>query len=190
MKKKTNKYDLSGDIGIGYATNTDDIFYFDLEDYDKIKDYAWHCSNKDGRKYMTCKRDNIYYIHKIIMKSSGDEYVDHKNRDTLDNRKINLRITTNQQNSMNCSLSKNNTSGVTGVYWDKTRRRWTANIKYNYKDIYIGRYKKKEDAIVARLEKEAEIFGEYSGQIHLFEKYDIETNFDVFIPEVIGDTNE
>ena len=39
--KKYNKYDLSGEYGIGWTTNTNHVFYFDLEDYEKIKDYCW-----------------------------------------------------------------------------------------------------------------------------------------------------
>ena len=40
--EKENKYDLiSCDYGIGYTTNTNEPFYFDLEDYDKIKKYHW-----------------------------------------------------------------------------------------------------------------------------------------------------
>ena len=37
--KKYNRYDLSGEYGIGWTTNTNHVFYFDLEDYEKIKDY-------------------------------------------------------------------------------------------------------------------------------------------------------
>ena len=45
QNKKYNTYDLSGEYGIGY-TEDSTIFYFDLEDYDKIKDYYWN--NNDG----------------------------------------------------------------------------------------------------------------------------------------------
>ena len=46
--KKYNKYDLSSDYGIGWTSNTNEKFYFDLEDYDKIQDYCWseHIDNK------------------------------------------------------------------------------------------------------------------------------------------------
>ena len=40
MMKKYNTFDLSGDIGIGYTTKGEE-FYFDIEDYDKIKDICW-----------------------------------------------------------------------------------------------------------------------------------------------------
>ena len=39
--KKYNTYNLSGEYGIGYTTKGEE-FYFDLEDYDKIKDYCWY----------------------------------------------------------------------------------------------------------------------------------------------------
>ena len=37
--KKYNTYDLSGEYGIGYTSKGEE-FYFDLDDYDKIKDYC------------------------------------------------------------------------------------------------------------------------------------------------------
>ena len=38
---KGNKYDLNREYGIGWTSNTNQEFYFDLEDYDKIKNYTW-----------------------------------------------------------------------------------------------------------------------------------------------------
>ena len=35
-RRKYNTYDLSGEYGIGWTSNTNKEFYFDLEDYDKI----------------------------------------------------------------------------------------------------------------------------------------------------------
>ena len=49
MRRKTNRYDLSGDVGIGWTSNTNRQFYFDLNDYELIKDYSWHeCVMPDG----------------------------------------------------------------------------------------------------------------------------------------------
>ena len=44
--KKYNIYDLSGEYGIGYTLKGEE-FYFDLEDYDKIKDYCWYRTTYD-----------------------------------------------------------------------------------------------------------------------------------------------
>ena len=47
------------------------------------------------------------------------EQVDHDNGDSLDNRWKNLRASTNAENHKNRSMSRRNTSEVTGVYWNK-----------------------------------------------------------------------
>ena len=43
VASKSNVYDLNGSFGIGYTSNGK-AFYFDLEDYEKIKNYSWHLS--------------------------------------------------------------------------------------------------------------------------------------------------
>ena len=64
-------------------------------------------------------------------------------------------------NNLNQKISKNNASGVKGVHWDKTRKRWVAQIMFKHKQYYLGRYKDKDDAIKARQEAEKEIFGNF-----------------------------
>jgi len=51
-------------------------------------------------------------------------------------------------------LNKNNTSGHTGVYWDKRREKWTAQIGFKGKTYYLGAYEEKEEAVAARLRGE------------------------------------
>ena len=58
----------------------------------------------------------------------------------------------------NRKLVKTNTSGKTGVSFDKSRGKWVAGIKLKGKNIYLGRYDNKEDAIKARLKAEEEYF--------------------------------
>lgn len=53
---------------------------------------------------------------------------------------------------------KTNTSGVTGVKWDKDRQKWYAEIEFKGKKHYLGRYVNKEDAIAARKEAEEKFF--------------------------------
>ena len=87
--------------------------------------------------------------------------VDHINHDRIDNRKENLRVCSIRRNTMNQSRSKNNTSGVTGVGWDKKSNKWIAYIKVNYRQITLGRFSNIDDAIEARRNAEIEYFGEY-----------------------------
>lgn len=55
-------------------------------------------------------------------------------------------------------ISKNNTSGHKGVYWIKNKKRWAARICFKKKDIYLGSYHNKQDAINARKEAEDKYF--------------------------------
>ena len=162
-QKKLNKYDLSGEYGIGY-TSKNEIFKFDLEDYDKIKDYTWYMSNNG---YIVShetenNKQNGLIMHRLIMNiTDPDICVDHIYHDKTDNRKSQLRITNNQQNQFNHIIKGNNTSGETGVYWHKNRNKWEALIGYNEKIIYLGMFDNKEDAINARKEAEIKYYGEY-----------------------------
>lgn len=174
-KHKTNKYDLSGKYGIGWTSNTNKEFYFDLEDYEIIKDYCWS-ENVNTKGYhslvaydRTLKKC-VTMFHLIV----GKRY-DHINRNSFDNRKENLRPATQQENNFNKSLSSKNTSGFTGVYFDRRYETWWSSIKISGKTIRLGTFKNKADAIKARLEAEAQYYGEFAPQKHLFEEYGITT---------------
>lgn len=58
-------------------------------------------------------------------------------------------------------LLKNNSSGITGVTWNSSRKKWTAQIEFKGKHYFLGRYTNKEDAIKARKEAEDKLFGEF-----------------------------
>lgn len=172
--KKYNKYDLNGTYGIGFTSNTNKEFYFDLEDYDLIKDYTWsECIRKDGYRTLLSRDINtkkLILFHQII----GCKNYDHINRNTLDNRKENLRMCTHQENSRNRSKQKNNTSGFIGIYWNKSKKKWTSQIHINKKVKFLGIFEDKEEAIKVRLQAEADYYGEFAPQRHLFEQYGIE----------------
>lgn len=101
---------------------------------------------------------------------------DHKDRNTFNNRKENLREATFSQQSMNRNKSKNNTSGFTGVTWHKTQQAWMARININKKRVILGYFNNKTDAVIARLQAEAKYYGEFAPQRHLFEEYGIILN--------------
>ena len=171
---KTNDYDLSNDFGIGFAINTNTPFYFDLEDYDKIKDYCWYEQINKGGYHSLEARDwkndkKIIRMHYLL----GCKGYDHADRNALNNRKSNLRFATKSENARNQSVSKRNTSGVIGVGYYKPGDKWRAYIEYNNQFISLGYYVDKEDAIKARLEAEQKYFGEFAPQKHLYCEYGI-----------------
>lgn len=157
---KPNKFVFSNDYVIGYA-NDEKEFLFDIEDYDKIKDFTWSINN---RGYLLNKNGESFHRVVLNLNNLQDDkcVVDHINHNKLDNRKKNLRICQQIDNSHNMELANNNTSGVTGVQWMKDRNKWRAFITINYKKKYLGDFCRKEDAIKARKEAEEKYFKEYS----------------------------
>ena len=131
---------------------------FDLDDYEKIKDYCWYKHHNYFEAKILCDDDRgkAVGLHKLIMDDLNNEYdVDHiKTEYKYDNRKLNLRKVNRSQNTYNAKLSKNNTSGVTGVKWHKRDKVWESSIRVNYKNIYLGRSHSFEEAV--KLRKEAE----------------------------------
>ena len=130
----------------------------DLEDVNRVSQYKWCISHN----YVLCRELNVR-LHCFLMCNTNEELVvDHINRNTLDNRKENLRLATMQQNAMNRSVQPNNTSGIPGVSWRKDRNKWRAFITINGKQKALGLYENKEDAIAARKLAEEKYFGEFA----------------------------
>ena len=155
FKKKYNKYDLSGEYGIGY-TAKGEKFYFDLEDYDKIKHYCWHLSH-DG--YVAVSNNKEYFLlHRFVMNAPQNYDIDHINHKKYDNRKLNLRIATTLENCAN--RTPTNKYGINGIVHKGNT--WIVSIGYNNKHIYIGSFQSLDDAIKARKEAEEKYYGDFS----------------------------
>lgn len=173
--KKYNQYDYSREYGVGYCSNTGSEFYFDWEDFGKIKDYCWS-ENVSERGYHSL-RSHVPKTHEVVkfpQLISDYDLVEHADRNPLNNRKTNLRSATTQENCRNRSISTKNTSGIIGVHFDNQRCKWAASITVDYKQINLGRFNYKEDAIKARLNGEIKYFGyDFAPQRHLFKEYDI-----------------
>lgn len=151
--KKPNTYIFFDDY-IEVCTRSNEKFLIDKEDFYIIENRSCYID----KNYV---RFNRKTLSRIIMDCPDDKVVDHINHDTLDNRKSNLRIVTHQQNMLNSSVNKNNTSGVKGVSWNKKYKKWNANIGFNGKNIYLGCYNDFEDAVKVREEAEIKYHGEF-----------------------------
>lgn len=168
-----NKYDLSNKIGVGWTSNTNQEFYFDLDDYDKIKDYYWY-ENIDKNGYHSLRAYDPESKKKIIMEwIICGKYFDHANLNPLDNRKSNLRPATATESAQNRHKQNNNTSGIIGVYLRKRDCRWCAQINVNKERKFLGSFDTKKDAIITRLKAEKEYFKEFAPQKHLYKQYGI-----------------
>lgn len=146
-----NSISFIGEVGIFWIKNIRVVF--DKIDYNKMKDIKWCLHAKDyiiGTQY----NQNILMHHLIYGKPNRNEETDHINRDKGDNRKINLRFISRQQNQFNKDLQSNNQTGIKGVCFDNTKKKWKAYIKINQKQILLGYFDKKERAIYIRKQAE------------------------------------
>jgi hypothetical protein len=93
-------------------------------------------------------------IHRLVAehfipKIEGKNFVDHINRNKLDNRICNLRWVTQRQNNENQSMRSDNTSGHKNIVWDKPRNKWRLQITRNGIKT-MKRFNKLEEAIELR----------------------------------------
>lgn len=162
-KIKHNSYNLDGEYGIGYDCNNTE-FYFDLEDYDKIKEYCWHI---DKQNYVVSIERNTRLavkLHSLIMGNLKGYEIDHINGDPKDNRKENLRRCLHKDNSCNQKRHKNNTSGVAGVSYIKSKNKWLAQLRHDGERKLYKLFDRFEEAVCARQEAEEKYFKEFKRQ--------------------------
>ncbi len=98
----------------------------------------------------------------VYMAGDCPEFVDHINRDRADNRWANLRAATHQENCINGSIRRNNTSGASGVTWDKARERWRAQARIGGRKTNLGRFADKADAEAAVQSALSAAYGEFA----------------------------
>ena len=126
----------------------------------QITGYAWVSLSKSGKV-------KKYAVHRLVAFAflenlDGYKYVDHIDRNKLNNDVTNLRWCTNQQNQQNKANESNCTSQYKGVHYDKSRNKWASKIAVDKKTIHIGRFDNEEDAGRAYDNKAAELFGEFA----------------------------
>lgn len=141
------------------------VAIIDVDDWHLIKDYKWCASwdpSKQGYYAVTTIKGRSVGMHRLIMNAQKGEVVDHINGHGLNNTRLNLRIVTNAQNTINRKIKSNNKSGVSGVFLDKKSKIWIAYINVEGKRLTLGRFKDFNEAALARKNAEEEYHGEYA----------------------------
>jgi hypothetical protein len=137
----------------------------DPVDYYRFGHFKWHVSGNNGKFYAvrTYKVDanttSIRRLHRDIMNAQPGVLIDHRNGNSFDNRQDNLRPATSTQNGYNKRKRKNASSQYIGVSYDKNYKQWVAQISYDGKLHWLGRFTNEIDA--------ARAYDEASKKYHL-----------------------
>lgn len=161
---KQNRYKIEGNIVKMYDSN-DKVFLIDLEDLQKTLKYCWKLNSR-GYVVSATRADEGkkgLRLHRYLMNCVDTKLVvDHINHNPSDNRKSNLRVCTQQQNMFNQKPNTRNKSGVKGVRFIKSCKRWEVRFTYNGKERVIGYFDNIADAIALRKQYEEKFYGEFS----------------------------
>lgn len=118
-------------------------------------------SNRGGYKCYNLRSDEskTYFktIHRIVALTfipnpQGLEFVNHIDKDKSNNCKENLEWCSSRENNTHMRKTMRRTSSYTGVYYDKSRKKWYATIKINCKPMFLGRFINESDAGKAYIE--------------------------------------
>lgn len=130
----------------------------DTSDVEKVKPYKWYISPRKSKLYCfgTINGSKIA-LHRFLLATSN--MVDHINGNSLDNRKSNLREVTPQQNAYNKKIHGKFFAGIIKTNYVKAAP-YMVFFTHNHKECYLGSFVSYEEAALARLKKECEVWKE------------------------------
>lgn len=146
----------------GQVTLVDDC------DYESLLKHVWHTHNNGAGLLYAVRMLNgsPHYMHRTILNAQRGQYVDHRNKDTLNNQKSNLRLCKQFENCRNRGAQVNSQSGTKGVYFEARRNRWLAQItisgKPNRVTKHLGYFIDFNQAVRAYRNAAEIYFGEYA----------------------------
>ncbi|MDD4624541.1 MAG: HNH endonuclease [Bacilli bacterium] len=172
-----NRYKIKGEITEIYLNNSDEIVLIDTEDLcilekinhtfsrNKLGYAQW--TEYIGRDENGKHKYKTQWLHILIIGEDkvkrGESVIDHINHNGLDNRKENLRITTQSQNMMNRpKKNNNNKSGYRNVCW--FHNKWIVQLMVNGKRILGGKFDDLDEAVRCAEELRQKYFGEFAGE--------------------------
>lgn len=136
-----------------------------------LSQWTWCAHRHQSGKYYVVRSKRIggkkvtIRLSRVILGLTDPKvFAEHKNGNTLDNRRGNLRPATNAQNQANTGLSQQNTKGVKGVSCSSKRtspKKWQAKIRFGGKRLHLGHFLTMEEAGAAYLKKAEELHGEF-----------------------------
>ena len=126
----------------------------DNEDFKMISKHKWYCVRNKGNNYarrnvgVKPNRSSIE-MHRVVLKCPNGMVIDHINGNSLDNRKKNLRVCTQAENTRNRIQRRSCKNKFKGITFHKHSKVWHAQICINYNNIYLGSFKNQKSAAIA-----------------------------------------
>jgi hypothetical protein len=150
-----------------------DGYDYSVSNYGRIKNNKFGrilkpSKNKNGYLIVRLSKDGVSKtlkkVHRLVANAfifnpENKKCVDHIDNNRSNNNINNLRWATNKENNQNKIMSKNNTSGIKGVSFNKKAKKWEAQITIDGIRIFLGYFDNIEDAKQARIKKANEVFG-------------------------------
>ena len=140
-------------------------------DYEFLMQWKW-CANNHKGTYRAMRNTSAsksaksvsHYMHRVIAERMGilAPSIDHKDRDTMNNRRSNLRAATVSQQNHNQGRRRDNTSGYKGVYWSKPHKKWRPYVTDQGRKHYFGLFDDPAEAYEAYKKKKLELAGKFS----------------------------
>lgn len=136
----------------------------DDEDYLWLSRFRWWSSGAGDKIYVYGSPLVGFQeigMHRYIMGvADGKIKVDHKDGNTLNNQKSNLRRCNHRENNLNKPGHKDGSSKYKGVHF--ASKKWVGNIYIDGKRVYLGRFELEEDAARAYNKVASEHFGDFA----------------------------
>lgn len=139
----------------------------DDADFDWLNQWRWY-AGKSGSTYYAVRpkqqrnKRSLIFMHREILKPPENRETDHKDGNGLNNQRYNLRVATHTQNQCNARKRKGTTSRFKGVYWDRLRSKWRAQIKIGGKEFHLGRFLSETEAAQSYNIAAKKYFGEFA----------------------------
>lgn len=151
LSKGKNKYNVKDGIAYVEMSNTHNIMMCDADVWEKHKNQTWF--EHDG--YASARvNTKIRKMHRLIKECPKGYVIDHINRNKLDNRRDNIRVTTQCVNCINKGASRKSKTGYKGIY--EYGNRYIVSIRVKGKRKHLGIYNTLSDAICVRKQAEKE----------------------------------
>jgi len=140
----------------------------DDEDFERASQYTWYARVRRGKLHNVYRIDKgppcmrCISMHHEITRVPSSQHMDHKNRNAGDNRKCNLRVCSPAENQCNHGPRADGCVKYKGVSYRKHARKYSARIKLEGEELWLGYHDTAELAAIAYDEEAIKVHGDYA----------------------------